>query len=155
MRTERGQEIRGRPGEGLFGGRLELEDPGAQHVVPCHPSPNARGHGAEILTDDDRTGAVRLEGNQGMELLGPVGHVGAVGCVAPVRDHVHPLEPHDVVDTEAIGVQEGPSQRSREEAVSVLSYALRMKGAEPPALASGKEAIGWGSPLHARDEGLR
>ena len=56
VRSERGQEIRARPGEGLLGGRLELEDPGAQHVVSCHTSPDARRHGTEILTDDDRTG---------------------------------------------------------------------------------------------------
>src|SRR6202044_3524916 len=57
VRSERGQEIRARPGEGLLGGRLEFEDPGAQHVVSGHTSPDARGHGTEILTDDARTGA--------------------------------------------------------------------------------------------------
>ena len=65
VRTERGQGVRGRPGEGLARRGFELEDPGAQHVVSCHPSPDARGHGTEILTDDDRTGRGTPPGRPG------------------------------------------------------------------------------------------
>ena len=154
VRAGGGEGIGGGPGEGLRRRGFELEDPRAQHAIARHPLPYPLGHRAQILADDHRAGPGSLQRDQGVQLLGPVGHVGALGRRMPVGDHVHALEAHDVVDAQAVGVLEGAPEGGDEEPVPVFSHALGMQRPETPALPAGEEAVGRRAPLHPRDEGL-
>ena len=62
------------------------------------------GDRPQVLADDGHAMAVRLQAQQGVELVVGVGDVGAVGGLHTARDPEQPVQPHDVVDAQQAGV---------------------------------------------------
>src|SRR5947208_16552065 len=95
---------------------------------------HVRCDGAEILTDDDRTGTLHFEGEHTEQRLGVVRHVGAVARGAVSRNPPHPEVTEDVVDPHTTGVTQQPAQHVAQRRISELGQPARMPRWHAPVL---------------------
>ena len=123
------------------------QDPPGSEVVP-HP----RFDRAQVLTDDQCTGAVRLQGHDAHHGLMVVPHVGAVPWAQPPGHPPQTKQPHDVVDTDSAGVTQGTRDHLTQWRVGHLLQHVRTHWRLPPVLAGLVERIRWGSDVHLTGE---
>ena len=109
--------------------------------MPGHRLSHEGGNRSEILTDQHRSGTVRLQGQHREPFLGPVPDVDAVGRGPAGRHPEQPVHAHHVIDPRVPRVpQEVPDARDRV-AVPVLPDHVGMQRAEPPVLTTGEQWV--------------
>ena len=136
--------VRHRPMEpppGQAGIDLEGEDVHLEQAVARQRAVHVPRHGAEVLPHHPGAGAVRLERQDGVELLGGVPHVDAVALVDAARDPEQPVELHHVVDAQHAGVGQVVAQDGAQVAVAVAALALRVDRVETPVLAEAEQRV--------------
>ena len=136
-------------GDGVRGRWLQpiLPDPplghvGAVHAVDGHGAPALRGHGAEVLPDDQGAGPLRLQAQDGVVLLRPVPDVDALAGLLARRQHEQPVQPHHVVDAHHPAVGHQPADGVDDVAVAPGPDALRVQRRVAPILPLGVQGVG-------------
>ena len=127
------------------GRQLVLEHVHSEEAVAVQALTDLGRHGAEVLADQQRAVAVRLERQHGEQLVVGIAHVDAVLCRQPLRDPEQPLELHDMVDAQDAGVLQVVAQALDEMLVALRPLAVRAHRREAPALPLGEEGIGRGA----------
>ncbi len=84
--------------------QLEPQDRGTEQAALAQVVAHPRLDGAQVFTDHDRPGPVRLKRDDADHRLVVVAHVGAVGRRRALRDPPQPEQPDDVVDANAARV---------------------------------------------------
>ena len=149
--------VRGHRGERLArvaGRRHALEDdqPRRQQAPATELGADAGWHRAQILADDDRSGAVALDGHDLEQLVGGGSNVRSGVGRAAGRDPPQAKEPEHVVDPQPSGMPQLRPDGIDERPVAGLPEPMRDEGREPPLLACGGEAVGRRADRRAERE---
>ena len=131
------RDERGGPG----GADRELDHRGAPDPVALHRTADGRVDGAEVLADDRRAVALRLDGDDGEQLLERHPHVDAVARGHPVGHAEQTLGAEHVVDPQHARHREVMDERRSEEPVAGAARGLDARGREAPYLPSREEAV--------------
>src|SRR5205085_11223347 len=96
----------------------------------------------EVLADNDALRAVRLDGQNRVQLLLRIAYVDAVLRLAAARDPEEPVQAHDVVDAEDAGVRELVAYALAEVVVTPDADGVGVERREAPVLPLGEEEVG-------------
>ena len=111
---------------------LEPQHRAAEHAGRVERLAHAVLDGAEVLADDHRAGAERLEGEHAEHGVGVVRDVGALGGGRAPRHPPQPEQAHDVVDAQPAGVPQDAAHDVAERRVAGLRRAGRAATAAGP-----------------------
>ena len=109
---------------------------------------------AEVLADDDRAGAVRLERQHREHRLGVVVHVRAAVRGLARRDPPQAPQPGDVVDADAVGVPQHAADHVAERRVAGLGEPVGPPRRQAPVLAQLVERVGGAAHAYVGGEGV-
>ena len=97
---------------------------------------------AQVLADDEAAAANALERGDAREIGERVVEIGACRGRRALRDHVEPLERHDMVDAQRAGVPHVGAQQLDEAAIAARPQALGMRRRQTPLLARLRAGVG-------------
>ena len=157
MRAEAGDAAALWLGVRLLGVVVQLDghDVHAVNVMSSHRRAHSRRHDAQVFADDGALVALRFQGEDRVDLFGPVLHVDALAGAAAGRDPVKTMQAHDVVEAHRAGDPHVVLQELAVVAIAVAAQALRARRAEAPVLARCGDDVRRGANGRAFDEELR
>ena len=118
-----------------------LKDEHSVDIVLPHGRADGGGHGAQVLSDDQRFAALGFQSQNGVELLGAVVDIGPVTGGCALRNPEQAMQSHHVVEAENRGTFQVVPKGGDKATVSFPPDALGMERRKSPVLSLREESI--------------
>src|SRR5262249_28465257 len=102
---------------------LELDNVHLPNSVPLHAPVDGRWHGSEILSHQSRLVEVGFERKQSVQFFSRISDVSALLGRKALGNPIEPVQAHDVVDAEQVGVPHLKSNEFKPIAITLPAYA--------------------------------